>query len=81
MVKSHPFFWQPEPDDDVYDVHELFSFYNEIFFKGVLTNSCEIRWTRRMTLCAGTCKPNHDRSSVISLSEPLLKLRSNNNLK
>ena len=34
-----------------------------------------------MTLCAGTCKYEGQTSSTISLSEPLLKFRTNNELK
>lgn len=40
-----------------------------------------MRWSKKMTLCAGTCQFVGFGSSTISLSEPLLKFRTNNELK
>ncbi|KAL4130444.1 hypothetical protein PRIC2_006441 [Phytophthora ramorum] len=57
------------------DLHALFLEYNGMFFEGRLAG-CEVKWSRRMTLCAGLCS-FHPRSGFCSirLSEPLLKLR------
>ncbi|CEG47873.1 Uncharacterized conserved protein [Plasmopara halstedii] len=57
------------------DLHSLFQEYNCLFFEGRLAG-CEVKWSKRMTLCAGLC--SFQRLSgfcSIRLSEPLLKLR------
>lgn len=76
---SNSYFHVSDPDTAIYDVHELFQFYNSFFFHGVL-DKCVVRWTKKMTMCAGTCtmKPGY---STIALSEPILKFRTNNELK
>uniref|UniRef100_A0A0N4Z935 SprT-like domain-containing protein n=1 Tax=Parastrongyloides trichosuri TaxID=131310 RepID=A0A0N4Z935_PARTI len=63
-------FIDPNPD-----IFEHFNRYNQLFFNGKL-GRCEVKWSKRMTLCAGVCryKPRNG-ECVISLSEPLLKLR------
>ncbi|ETK76907.1 hypothetical protein F441_17076 [Phytophthora nicotianae CJ01A1] len=57
------------------DLHSLFQEYNRMFFEGRLAG-CEVKWSRRMTLCAGLCsfQPRSGFCSI-RLSEPLLKLR------
>ena len=57
------------------DLHALFSQFNQEFFWGKL-NGCEVKWSPRMTLCAGVCSYQY-RSGFCSirLSCPLLKLR------
>ena len=75
---NHNFFYVHQSEDlQQYDIHELFTFYDSYFFHGAL-QGCQVRWANRMTLCAGTCTYKGGSHSVISLSEPLLKLRSNN---
>uniref|UniRef100_A0A914DUR2 Protein with SprT-like domain at the N terminus n=1 Tax=Acrobeloides nanus TaxID=290746 RepID=A0A914DUR2_9BILA len=62
--------------DPTPDLHAMFLAFNEEFFHGALAG-CEVNWSKRMTSCAGICsfqpKSGYCR---ISLSEPLLKLRS-----
>ncbi|KAE9048185.1 hypothetical protein PR003_g783 [Phytophthora rubi] len=57
------------------DLHSLFQEYNRMFFEGRLAG-CEVKWSKRMTLCAGLCsfQPRSGFCSI-RLSEPLLKLR------
>lgn len=63
------------------DVHALFTYYNKKYFFNKL-DSVSVRWSTRMTLCAGQChykQSKHDRrlrECEIALSEPLLKYRS-----
>ena len=61
------------------DVYELFSYYNKSFFNNVL-EACELKWSKRMTSCAGLCYYSSN-TCTISLSQPLLQFRSNNELK
>ena len=51
----------PKPPPDVY---ELFSFYNRTFFSNIL-DACELKWSKRMTLCAGTCQYSSINSCTI----------------
>ena len=60
------YFKTNEPHQEV-DIYEFFQFYNQYFFDDFLS-ACTIRWTKRMTLCAGTCKYEGFGSSTISLS-------------
>ncbi|ORX62649.1 hypothetical protein DM01DRAFT_257361 [Hesseltinella vesiculosa] len=55
------------------DLHSLFLAFNDMYFEGKLS-ACVVRWSSRMTLCAGTCR---FQSSLvtITLSESLLKFR------
>jgi len=78
------YFFDPEdassslnPPPDVYD---LFAFYNKTFFDNVL-EACEIKWSKRMTLCAGQCQLSSTNSCTITLSQSLLQFRSNNEIK
>ncbi|KAI9488150.1 SprT-like family-domain-containing protein [Zychaea mexicana] len=56
------------------DLHALFLAFDHQFFKGQLA-SVEIKWSTRMTLCAGICEYKSGGYVVIKLSEPLLKYR------
>merc|ERR1711981_289690 len=56
------------------DVHALFLEYDRLFFKNILHTRCVVRWSPRMTLCAGTCTFD-GAMNVIALSKPLLSLR------
>ena len=56
------------------DVHQLFLEYDKLFFGGILQSRCCVRWSTRMTLCAGTCAFD-GAMNTISLSKPLLSLR------
>ncbi|KAF6775570.1 hypothetical protein AHF37_04975 [Paragonimus kellicotti] len=62
------------------DVRALFSQFNITFFNGAL-DAVEVRWSPRMTLCAGLCcYEGHGGLCSIRLSEPLLKLRPRRDL-
>eukprot|EP00741_Cyanophora_paradoxa_P003062 tig00000663_g2973.t1 len=63
------------------DVRELFQFYNMRYFEGKL-DCVEVKWsTKRMTRCAGVCRyEGRGGLCSITLSEPLLKFRSNSDL-
>src|SRR5581483_12412231 len=55
------------------DLHTLFLAFNEQYFWGLL--SCvEVRWSKKMTLCAGLCSYDAGYCSI-RMSEPLLKFR------
>ncbi|XP_034937190.1 LOW QUALITY PROTEIN: sprT-like domain-containing protein Spartan [Chelonus insularis] len=69
-----------ETIDPTPDVHGMFVQFNKLFFWETL-NTVYVKWSTRMTTCAGTCtfKPrNHE--CVIALSAPLLKLRPRKDL-
>nr|XP_033794630.1 sprT-like domain-containing protein Spartan [Geotrypetes seraphini] len=62
------------------DVRALFLQFNERFFWGKLS-SVEVKWSPRMTLCAGVCSyEGRGGLCSIRLSEPLLKLRPRKDL-
>ncbi|CAD8170938.1 unnamed protein product [Paramecium octaurelia] len=79
-MQDYKYFSDDNPYCDPPDVFELFQFYNQYFFEGILV-TCTVKWSTRMTLCAGTCKYEGQKSCTITLSEPLLKFRSNDELK
>ncbi|CAN6465619.1 unnamed protein product [Victoria cruziana] len=63
------------------DIHELFCYYNALYFEDTL-DACLVTWSSgRMTLCAGICHYMGGGSCEICLSEPLLKFRSSIDLK
>lgn len=71
-------FW--ELNDPNPDVHSLFVEFNKAFFFGKL-NGVEVRWSPRMTLCAGLCcYEGKGGLCSVRLSEPLLKLRPRKDL-
>ncbi|XP_030052353.1 DNA-dependent metalloprotease SPRTN [Microcaecilia unicolor] len=62
------------------DVRALFLQFNSRFFWGKL-GSVEVKWSPRMTLCAGVCSyEGRGGLCSIRLSEPLLKLRPRKDL-
>ncbi|XP_053499479.1 DNA-dependent metalloprotease SPRTN [Ictalurus furcatus] len=62
------------------DVRAMFLQFNDLFFWGKLSG-VEVRWSPRMTLCAGVCSyEGRGGLCSIRLSEPLLKLRPRKDL-
>ncbi|XP_041043069.1 DNA-dependent metalloprotease SPRTN [Carcharodon carcharias] len=62
------------------DLHGLFLQFNELYFWGRLAG-VEVRWSPRMTLCAGVCSyEGRGGLCSIRISEPLLKLRPRRDL-
>ncbi|XP_034018414.1 sprT-like domain-containing protein Spartan [Thalassophryne amazonica] len=62
------------------DVRALFLDFNDRFFWGKLSG-VEVKWSPRMTLCAGVCSyEGRGGLCSIRLSEPLLKLRPRKDL-
>uniref|UniRef100_A0A3P8ST01 SprT-like N-terminal domain n=1 Tax=Amphiprion percula TaxID=161767 RepID=A0A3P8ST01_AMPPE len=62
------------------DVRAMFLEFNDMFFWGKLSG-VEVRWSPRMTLCAGVCSyEGRGGLCSIRLSEPLLKLRPRKDL-
>ncbi|KAI7869930.1 SprT-like family-domain-containing protein [Spinellus fusiger] len=56
------------------DIHALFLIFNPMYFHSRL-DPVEVKWSRRLTLCAGLCCYQPGGLCTIKLSEPLLKLR------
>ncbi|KAF9110951.1 hypothetical protein BGX27_005664 [Mortierella sp. AM989] len=57
------------------DLHHLFLVFNDQYFESKLS-ACEVRWSPRMTRCAGLCYyQSKAQYCSIRLSEPLLKFR------
>lgn len=65
---------EPNPD-----IHNLLVLFNEQYFWGTLGH-VSVRWSTKMTLCAGTCTWNSGGFCDIALSEPLLKFRPTSDL-
>ncbi|KAI4897810.1 hypothetical protein NFI96_022963 [Prochilodus magdalenae] len=62
------------------DVRAMFLQFNDMFFWGKLSG-VEVKWSPRMTLCAGVCSyEGRGGLCSIRLSEPLLKLRPRKDL-
>uniref|UniRef100_A0AAX7TF85 DNA-dependent metalloprotease SPRTN n=1 Tax=Astatotilapia calliptera TaxID=8154 RepID=A0AAX7TF85_ASTCA len=62
------------------DVRVMFLEFNDMFFWGKLSG-VEVKWSSRMTLCAGVCSyEGRGGLCSIRLSEPLLKLRPRKDL-
>ncbi|KAL0967422.1 hypothetical protein UPYG_G00252020 [Umbra pygmaea] len=62
------------------DVRAMFLEFNDTFFWGKLSG-VEVKWSPRMTLCAGVCSyEGRGGLCSIRLSEPLLKLRPRRDL-
>ncbi|XP_051954564.1 DNA-dependent metalloprotease SPRTN [Xyrauchen texanus] len=62
------------------DVRAMFLQFNDMFFWGKLSG-VEVKWSARMTLCAGVCSyEGRGGLCSIRLSEPLLKLRPRKDL-
>ena len=60
------------------DIHKLFNDFNRVFFGNTLGN-VTIRYSKRMTECAGICRYNRGKVSI-GLSEPLLAMRPRSDL-
>ena len=57
------------------ELYERFHLYNALYFEGRL-EGVEVKWSDKMTLCAGLCSFNkREGFCSIRLSRPLLKLR------
>ncbi|KAK0412001.1 hypothetical protein QR680_005973 [Steinernema hermaphroditum] len=66
--------------DPTPDIFAMFVQFDQRFFWNSL-GRCEIKWSKKMTSCAGTCTyRGRFGSCVITLSEPLLKLRPRKDL-
>lgn len=66
--------------DPIPDIRQLFLQFNDAYFKGIL-GSVEVKWSPRMTLCAGLCcYEGRGGLCSIRLSAPLLKLRPRKDL-
>ncbi|KAH8730973.1 SprT-like family-domain-containing protein [Phaeosphaeriaceae sp. PMI808] len=63
------------------DIHELFAYYNVLYFQKLLLPRVEVLWSPRLTLCAGICELSKDPSTGkltrirLKLSTPLLQYR------
>ncbi|GMT09708.1 hypothetical protein PFISCL1PPCAC_1005, partial [Pristionchus fissidentatus] len=66
--------------DPTPDIHALFVQFDGRFFDGRLA-ACEVKWSARMTTCAGICSYEGGRGLCsIRLSKPLLTLRPRKDL-
>lgn len=66
--------------DPTPNIFALFAAANERFFSGKLV-ACEVKWSARMTLCAGVCSfEGYGGLCSIRLSKPLLSLRPRSDL-
>nr|CAD7591208.1 unnamed protein product [Timema genevievae] len=66
--------------DPTPDIHGMFLQFDKRFFWGKL-NNVVVKWSNRMTSCAGICRyEGHGGLCSISLSAPLLKLRPRKDL-
>ncbi|KAI8978469.1 SprT-like family-domain-containing protein [Pilobolus umbonatus] len=61
--------------DEEAHLRKLFDEYNRKYFDSQL-GRVEVRWSRRMTQCAGTCTYKRDGRIIIGMSEPILKYRT-----
>ena len=69
------------------DIHDLFTIYDQTFFRGDLEGKVLLEWSKRMTQCAGICyldqatrRSGKGLFCIVRLSLPLLKYRSMNEL-
>lgn len=66
--------------DPTPNIHTLFVQFNTRFFWNILT-PVQVKWSNRMTSCAGICTfRSRNKECIISLSAPLLKLRPRKDL-
>lgn len=62
------------------DIHGLFLEFDSAFFDSTL-RACEVKWSKRMTLCAGLCQyVTREGFCSIRLSQPLLQYRPRSDL-
>ena len=72
LALCHPEYETLDPTPDIF---VLFQHFNALFFGGAL-DAVELKWSKRMTLCAGLCRyDSRGGACVIHLSQPLLSLR------
>ncbi|KAF2869852.1 SprT-like family-domain-containing protein [Massariosphaeria phaeospora] len=63
------------------DIHELFGYYNVLYFRKLLVPRVEVLWSSRLTLCAGICELSKDPATGkltrirLKMSTPLLQYR------
>ncbi|KAI7881510.1 SprT-like family-domain-containing protein [Mucor mucedo] len=57
------------------DLYQLFMYFNKVYFSNML-DSVQVKWSTRMTRCAGTCTYKKNFECIVALSEPLLKFRT-----
>ncbi len=62
------------------NIHELFVYYDYKHFSGMLQTIATVSWSKRMKTSAGMCKYK-DHCLCIYLSEPILKFRTNDDIK
>lgn len=68
--------------DPTPDIHRLFCYYNDLYFKSRLESRVMVEWSSsRMTSCGGTCALLPGGGIMIRLSKPLLCLRPTSDLK
>ena len=72
IAQHHEQLNSPEPH---VNVHDLFLLYSQLFFFNQL-QAVNVRWSKRMTTCAGLCRfDTRSGGCDIAMSEPLLKYR------
>ncbi|KAF2120623.1 SprT-like family-domain-containing protein [Lophiotrema nucula] len=68
-------------DEPFVDIHELFGYYDVLYFRKLLVPRVEVIWSPRLTLCAGICELSKDPETGkftrirLKLSTPLLQYR------
>ena len=68
--------WIESMGDGNPSIHELFSYYNDLYFASTLGARVIVEWSSsRMTSCGGTCAACPGGAIIIRLSTPLLSLR------
>uniref|UniRef100_A0A2K6VLF4 Protein with SprT-like domain at the N terminus n=1 Tax=Onchocerca volvulus TaxID=6282 RepID=A0A2K6VLF4_ONCVO len=66
--------------DPTPNLHALFQQYDDTYFNGALA-ACEVKWSSRMTSCAGLCSfESKSKFCSIRLSKPLLQYRPRKDL-
>ncbi|KAI8076512.1 SprT-like family-domain-containing protein [Gilbertella persicaria] len=66
-------------EETIPDLHELFVLFNRLYFDNQL-DMVEVKWSKKMTRCAGTCTFKGGNHCIITMSEPLLKFRPKNDM-
>eukprot|EP00055_Hartaetosiga_balthica_P011231 m.50371 g.50371 ORF g.50371 m.50371 type:complete len:171 (+) comp7508_c1_seq5:200-712(+) len=74
LAVGDPMWEKIDPNPDIY---ELFQMYDKLFFFGRLCGhgAVEVKWSARMTLCAGLCCFDSAKFVSIKLSKPILQYR------
>ncbi|CAO3621578.1 unnamed protein product [Mucor hiemalis] len=66
-------------EEELPNIHSLFVFFNKTYFDNQLS-MVEVKWSTKMTRCAGTCTYKGLGNCIVTLSEPLLKFRPKKDL-